>query len=142
MRRKIRQIALFCFGILMAIGLSSCTAIPVAEGTRQNVTEHSLHHQTAPLFNSLGTHRHTISTHNALTQRYFNQGLALAYGFNYAEAARSFQQGAALDPDCAMCYWGVAYALGSVNHAAIDEDAMVLRSNHPQGLLLPMLCEL
>lgn len=78
----------------------------------------------APLFHNLGNYQHPISTRNALAQRYFNQGLMLAYGFNHAEAARSFQQAAQLDPNCAMCYWGVAYVLGPNINAAMEKDAV------------------
>lgn len=123
MRRKIRQIALFCFGILLAIALSSCTTISIAEKTSKNASEHSPRHQTAPLFDNLGTYHHSISTRNPLTQRYFNQGLSLIYGFNYAEAVRSFRQAAELDPNCAICHWGIAYALGA--STAIDADALL-----------------
>ncbi len=66
----------------------------------------------APLFNDLGNHRHPISTKSPQAQRYFNQGLILAYGFNHGEAKRSFEEAIRLDPSCAMCYWGVAIALG------------------------------
>jgi hypothetical protein len=31
-----------------------------------------------------------ISTKNTEAQKYFNQGIAFTYGFNHAEAARSF----------------------------------------------------
>ncbi|HEU4451512.1 MAG TPA: hypothetical protein VFR81_00590 [Longimicrobium sp.] len=45
-------------------------------------------------------------------QRYFEQGLALIYGFNHLESVLSFRKAAQFDRDCAMCYWGVAIALG------------------------------
>jgi len=66
----------------------------------------------APLFDNLGTFHHPISTNSALAQRYFDQAMVFYYGFNYAEAIRSFRAGARLDPDCAMFYWGEAQALG------------------------------
>ena len=66
----------------------------------------------APLFEDLGTHHHPISTDVMLAQRYFDQGLILAYGFNHAEALRSFQAAAKLDPKCTMCWWGQALVLG------------------------------
>jgi len=43
---------------------------------------------------------------------FFNQGLFFLYGFNHAEAERSFKEGIRLDGDCAMCYWGASLALG------------------------------
>jgi tetratricopeptide (TPR) repeat protein len=52
----------------------------------------------------------TTSSHEA--QRWFNQGMQLLYGFNHGEAIRSFQEAAALDPDAAMPWWGIAVANG------------------------------
>jgi tetratricopeptide (TPR) repeat protein len=66
----------------------------------------------APVFTDLGNHRHLISTKSPQAQQYFNQGLILAYGFNHDEAVRSFKEAIRLDPSCAMCYWGIAVALG------------------------------
>lgn len=43
---------------------------------------------------------------------YFNQGLFYLYGFNHAEADRSFKESIRLDTTCAMCHWGVALGLG------------------------------
>jgi len=53
-----------------------------------------------------------ISTDSELAQRYFDQALTLAYGFNHLEAERSFREAARLDDDCAMCFWGAALVLG------------------------------
>lgn len=78
----------------------------------------------APLFDNLGNYHHPIVTNIPLTQRYFDQGLILTYGFNHAEAARSFQEAARLDPDCAMCYWGVALVLGPNINAPMEGDAV------------------
>jgi tetratricopeptide (TPR) repeat protein len=75
------------------------------------------------LYEGLGTHQYAISTKSVGAQRYFDQGMKLSYAFNHAEAIRSFQQGAALDPQCAMCYWGIAYALGPNINAPITEEA-------------------
>lgn len=66
----------------------------------------------APLFDNLGTHNFQITTDSELAQKYFNQGLILAYGFNHEEAFRSFKEAARLDTNCAMAYWGMAYVLG------------------------------
>ncbi len=76
----------------------------------------------APLFQNLGSH-HMPITATAEAQRYFDQGFTLSYAFNHAEAIRSFRQAARLDPQCAMCYWGVAFALGPNINAPITPDA-------------------
>jgi len=79
---------------------------------------------SVPLFDNLGDYHHPISTDSDLAQRYFDQGLILTYGFNHAEAARSFREATRLDPNCAMCYWGVALVLGPNINAAMDTDAV------------------
>jgi tetratricopeptide (TPR) repeat protein len=78
----------------------------------------------APMFKGLGAHRHPISTHNAKTQALFSQGVNLMFGFNHAEAIRSFREGARLDPDCAMCWWGIAFALGPNINLPMPDDAV------------------
>jgi len=64
------------------------------------------------LYKGLGSWSHPIATSNVEAQRYFDQGLALAYGFNRYEALRSFRKAAELDPGAAMAYWGMALAQG------------------------------
>lgn len=74
----------------------------------------------APLFKGLDALNYPISTKRPEAQNYFNQGLLLAYGFNHAEAARSFYYATKLDPDCAMAYWGYAYVLGPNYNGGMD----------------------
>ncbi|CAL1519101.1 tetratricopeptide repeat protein [Chitinophaga sp. MM2321] len=63
-----------------------------------------------------------ISTSSKEAQEYFAQGMMLAYGFNHAEAARSFYEAIRLDSTCAMAYWGFAYVLGPNYNAGMEED--------------------
>ena len=63
-----------------------------------------------------------ISTSSREAQDYFNQGMMLAYGFNHAEAARSFYEASRLDSTCAMAYWGFAYVLGPNYNGGMEED--------------------
>ena len=76
----------------------------------------------APLFKGMDVLEYKITTKNPEAQKYFNQGLALAYGFNHAEAARSFYYATKLDPECAMCFWGFAYVLGPNYNAGMEPD--------------------
>ena len=66
----------------------------------------------AQIFADLGVLARPVSTASPEAQRYFDQGLRLAYGFNHDEATRSFARAAELDPGCAACFWGVAWTLG------------------------------
>jgi tetratricopeptide (TPR) repeat protein len=76
-----------------------------------------------PLFDGLGNHHHPVTAKSKLAQRYFDQGLTLLFAFNHKEAIRSFRSAAKLDPECAMAWWGVAYAYGPhVNKPMSKED--------------------
>ena len=44
-------------------------------------------------------------------QAWFEQGLNLLHDFWDYESARAFEQGIRVDPNCAMCYWGLYQAL-------------------------------
>src|SRR5687768_4999434 len=44
------------------------------------------------LMDGLGDTHFTVTTAKPLAQRFFDQGLVLAYGFNHAEAIRSFRE--------------------------------------------------
>ena len=76
----------------------------------------------APLLEGLDAIDYPITTKDSLVQRYFNQGMTLAYGFNHAEAARSFYYATKLDPTCAMAFWGYAYVLGPNYNAGMEDD--------------------
>lgn len=78
----------------------------------------------APTFTTLGNHHHPISTKNEQAQTFFDQGVNLLFGFNHAEAIRSFREAARLDPACAMCWWGVAFALGPNINLPMPDDAV------------------
>ena len=66
--------------------------------------------QKAHLMGGTGKVDFPVSTKNPQAQEFFSQGVGQLHGFWYFEAERSFRQVAALDPDCAMAYWGMAMA--------------------------------
>ena len=74
----------------------------------------------APRLQRLGTHTVPVSTTRPLAQRYFDQGMRLAYAFNHAEAGRAFREAARLDPALAMAWWGQALVLGPNINAAME----------------------
>lgn len=74
------------------------------------------------LFDNLGTYHHEVTTSSPQAQAFFDQGLRLVYGFNHDEAIRSFGEAARLDPDCAMAWWGIAFALGPNYNLPLDDE--------------------
>ena len=90
---------------------------------------------------ALGSFTRPISSSNAEAQAYFDQGFQLRYAFASAEAIRSFREAWMRDPNCAICYWGEAWALGSflngsmgamlAPHAyAASQKALALAEDH------------
>jgi tetratricopeptide (TPR) repeat protein len=111
--------------ILVGMGLGCSRDAKPAEGssTAASASPEVAGTSAAPLFEGLGDYSHPITTPSAQAQRYFDQGMVLSFGFNHAEAERSFRYAAELDPDCAMCWWGVAYVLGPNINAPMSPDA-------------------
>ena len=62
---------------------------------------------------ALGPFSRPISSSNTEAQAFFNQGFQMMYAFAKVDAIRSFREAWKRDPDCAICYWGEAWAWGS-----------------------------
>ena len=75
----------------------------------------------------LGTYRRTITTESRDAQAWFDRGLAWTYGYNHDEAIACYRRAIDADPECAMAWWGIAYAVGPNYNkpweAFDDEDA-------------------
>src|SRR4026207_2122381 len=109
-----------CFiGFAAAVLLTIASPSSATESTEAPAPSPSLA-ATVPLYANLGSHHKRITTRVPATQQYFDQGLRLLSGLNHAAAIRSFTRAAALDPTCAMCYWGIALAYGPHVNAPMD----------------------
>jgi tetratricopeptide (TPR) repeat protein len=60
----------------------------------------------------LGSYQRDIATASETAKMWFNRGLVWCYGFNQEEAVRCFEKVIEIDPQCAIGYWGIAYASG------------------------------
>lgn len=74
----------------------------------------------AVLLDGLGDYSFPVSSSHPEVQRWFDQGLALTWGFNHDAAERAFVKATELDPQCAMCWWGAALVLGPHVNATMD----------------------
>ena len=86
---------------------ATCLLFPLSLALAQPAGE-----RPVTLLKGMGAWRHPIATRSAEAQKYFDQGLALLYGFNRYEALRSFRKVTELDPQAIMGYWGMAMAQG------------------------------
>jgi tetratricopeptide (TPR) repeat protein len=73
------------------------------------------------LLDGLGQVHHPIHTSSPDAQKFFDQGMALVFGFNHEAAIRSFDRAAELDPTAAMPHWGRAWALGPNYNMDVDD---------------------
>jgi tetratricopeptide (TPR) repeat protein len=114
---------------LLALALVAAGMIhvdPVAFGQtapQDDVQSTAVPGQIAPRLQELGNHKFPVTTSSPRAQLFINQGMMLAYGFNHAEAARSFREAARLDPKCAMAYWGMALVMGSNINMPMPSEA-------------------
>jgi len=73
---------------------------------------------------AMGPFKRPISSRNSEAQAFFNQGFQLRYAFARPEAVRSFREAETRDAECAICYWGEAWAWGSdLNWTMSADDA-------------------
>ena len=73
----------------------------------------------------LGTYSRAVTTGSRQAQRWFDRGLAWTYGYNHEEAIACYRKALDADPECAMAWWGIAYAAGPNYNKpweAFDED--------------------
>src|SRR5437868_5887015 len=92
---------------LLILALSATAAEPAKEVT---------------LDSGLGNLHWPVSTKNAKSQAYFDQGMRYVYAFNHEAAIRSFDEATRLDPELGIGYWGTALALGPNINLDVDPD--------------------
>ncbi|RZJ05455.1 MAG: hypothetical protein EON89_03845 [Brevundimonas sp.] len=77
------------------------------------------------MVDGFGTGGFTIDTANPEAQAWFNHGVRLRWAFEHKESVRAFRKARLLDPTCAMCAWGEAWALGpNLNGGGNDDESL------------------
>ena len=110
------------FAILLA-GLS-------APALAQSASEHAGHSdravpKAAMLLDGYGAGGFRVDTVNPQAQAYFDNGMQLAYAFAHKAAIAAMQQAVRLDPNCAMCRWGEAWASGPTINYGVEGAELV-----------------
>jgi tetratricopeptide (TPR) repeat protein len=76
------------------------------------------------MVDGFGSGGFAIDTANPEAQAWFNHGVRLRWAFEHKEAVRAFRKARLLDPTCAMCAWGEAWALGpNLNGGGNDDES-------------------
>lgn len=105
-------------GISLPLSLLLCSGFASSQGASKPLEGHSGHgevfnegpRQAAHLLPGCGSIDFAVSVAKPRSRALFNQGMGQLHGFRYFEAERSFRQVAALEPGCAMAYWGMGMA--------------------------------
>ena len=92
--------------VLLCVAMFVSSCVTTKESPDSELQQAVVKRAGAPLFAGMSDFNHPITTSDPYAQRYFNQGMVLAFGFNHAESVRAFKAAQALDPECAMCFWG------------------------------------
>jgi tetratricopeptide (TPR) repeat protein len=101
----VKLIAVFLLGGIIAAAQTHQHGPPEAKGV-------DLAKLPAPeRIEGIGQAHIPIATKSPQAQQWFDQGLALLHCFWEYEAERAFEEAVRLDPDCAMCHWGLFQAL-------------------------------
>ncbi len=98
--------------VILGLSLLLAGSAMLAQETGDTTNKASTEGKLAVMIEGLGNYHRPITTHSAVAQRYFDQGLLFVYGYYFSEALASFQEAARLDPACPMVYWGMAMAIG------------------------------
>jgi len=108
--------------------LASCSRPPAPAPAPGNQSAHDAHGDASTgsrrtkLLGNLGSYHRVIKTTSPEAQQFFDEGLALLYGFNHEESFKSFERAATLDPASPMPHWGMSLALGTnINDVAPAE---------------------
>src|SRR5689334_8908085 len=74
------------------------------------------------LLEGYGTGGFKVTTANAKAQAFFDNGMQLAHAFAHTAAIDAMTEAVRLDPECAMCLWGQAWASGPTINYGKSED--------------------
>ena len=109
--------------IVAIFAVSSLQAIAPSPATTQEVEYPAGFDEEASYYaEALGPLGRPITTGSAEAQKFFDQGVQMMYAFTPLRAARSFRQAQREDPNCAMCFWGEAWAWGPYLNGGMGPD--------------------
>ena len=101
MNMPIKNLFVIIFTALFLFGCNQPSVNDTTENTKQSEAQLPTKDESdsQPLFDGLGPLQMDITTASPTAQKYFNQGMMLAWGFNHAAADLAFNEGAINDPD-------------------------------------------
>ena len=100
-----------------------CFTPAVTAQTQQPRSLYDRYTEPIQLFRiGLGSFTRPMSSTSREAQSFFDQGFQMMYAFAKQDAVRSFREAWKRDPDCAICYWGEAWAWGSYLNVPMNAE--------------------
>ncbi|HEY2753427.1 hypothetical protein [Phenylobacterium sp.] len=87
----------------------------------------------AVMLSGVGNGASPADTANSQAQAWYDEGLNLYHAFNHNEAIAAFAKAAELDPNCALCEWGVALSLGPTLNYGVTPAQTALALSHVEA---------
>ena len=113
---------------MKSILLAAVALVAWSPGAAQDMHGMSHGDMAAPssprLLDGYGDGGFPITTSNPRAQAFFNNGMQLAHAFAHKAAVAAMQEAERLDPNCAMCVWGEAWAGGPTINFGKGEDEL------------------
>ena len=131
-----RLISPWLFALVSTLAFANNQAPPM-KGHMMAMAPLSVVPAATSLLSGYGTGGFTIKTSSQDAQAYFNNGMQLAHAFAHKSAIAAFRRAEQLDPDCAMCVWGEAWARGPTINYTINESVqaqLVAMADHAAAL--------
>jgi hypothetical protein len=98
-------------------------AAPLGAQTAKHMTHGDMAAPKSPmLLEGYGNGGFRITTSNSKAQGFFDNGMQLAHAFAHKAAIEAMDEAVRLDPKCAMCLWGQAWASGPTINFGKSED--------------------
>jgi tetratricopeptide (TPR) repeat protein len=92
------------------------------------------------LAGGMGSGGFTVDSSSKEAQDWFDYGLALSHAFYHEDAKAAMKRSVAADPNCSLCAWGEAWALGPTLNYGIDEGqraAALVAAERARSLVKP-----
>ncbi len=121
-----RTMMRFFIGAMTCMSIAACATSGTSGNQGNSMAmggdEPAFHTPIDYIPSALGSYRWNITTDSQAAQDYFTQGIQLRWAYNVNESARSMAQARRIDANCAMCYWGEAFALGSFLNGGMSAE--------------------
>ncbi len=114
------------YGVMKLAGLGLLALMLGVPATAQQMSHMAHDDMAAPktpmIMDGYGGGGFAITTSNPRAQAFFDNGMQLAHAFAHKAATEAMEEAVRLDPDCAMCLWGQAWASGPTINFGKSED--------------------